>query len=182
MHITKAARRYATALLELGKERNEVEAILEDMQFIKNTLDDSGELVTFLRSPIVKFDDKQGALKKLFSEEVQESTRLFLKLLARKNRVDILHQITAAFLELYNKHAGIVEIEVSVAHDLNDTQRQDLHGKLEELTSKKVKLSVHKDESLKGGMAVRIDDTVIDGTIKHKLQELEEQLLSTAVE
>ncbi|MBN2733001.1 MAG: F0F1 ATP synthase subunit delta, partial [Balneolaceae bacterium] len=48
MLITKAARRYASALLELGKERDEVEAILDDMNFINNTMDDSRELVLFL--------------------------------------------------------------------------------------------------------------------------------------
>lgn len=182
MHVTKAARRYASALLELAKERDEVEDILEDMNFIKNTLDDSNELVLFLRSPIVKFDDKQAVLNKLFGDEVQESTGKFLELLARKNRVNMLHEVSEAFLKLYNKHAGIIEVEVSVASELDDSQRKALHEQLEMRTSKKVDLTIHIDESLKGGMAVRIDDTVIDGTIKHKLQELEEQLLATAAE
>ena len=182
MHITKAARRYATALLEVGKERDEVEAILDDINFIHNTLSDSDELVLFLRSPIIKFDDKQAVLETLFGDEVEEATRKFLELLTRKNRVEILDQIAKAFLESYNEYAGIIEVHVSVAQDLKDAQRQALHTRLEEKTSKKVDLTVHKDESLKGGMAVRIDDTVIDGTVKHKLIELEEQLLATAVE
>ena len=59
MLITKAARRYATALLELGKERDEVEAILDDMKFIHNTMEGSRELVLFLQSPIVKYDDQR---------------------------------------------------------------------------------------------------------------------------
>jgi F-type H+-transporting ATPase subunit delta len=181
MHITKAARRYATALIELGKECDEVEAILDDMSLIYNTLEGSQELVLFLRSPIVKFDDKQAVLEELFASKVEESTQRFLKLLARKNRVNILHQVAKAYLELYNKYAGIIEVEVLVAWELKDAQRESLHKELEEKTGKKVDLTVKIDESLKGGMAVRIDDTVIDGTVKHKLQELEEQLMATAV-
>lgn len=180
MHITKAARRYATALLEVGKERDEVEDILNDMSFINNTLQDSNELILFLRSPIIKFDDKQAVLETLFSDKVQESTGTLLKLLARKNRVNILDQVARAFIESYNKYAGIIEIQVSVAYDLSDSQRKSLHKQLEDKTSKKVNLEIIKDESLKGGMSVRIDDTVIDGTVKHKLQELEEKLLATA--
>lgn len=182
MLISKAARRYATALLKLGKERDEVEAILDDMTFINNTMEDSSELVTFLRSPVVKYDDKQAVLKELFGDEVQESTRRFLELLARKGRVDIADQIAKAYIERYNDYAGIIEVQVSVARDLGPDQKEALHEKLESITSKKVQLEVRVDESLRGGMAVRIDDTVIDGTVKHKLEELQEQLMSTAIE
>ncbi len=179
MFISKAARRYATALLELAKERDEVEAILDDISLINNTLKGSSELVTFLQSPIIKYDDKDAVLKELFAKQLQEPTRLFLKLLARKNRVNILEQITEAFIESYNRFAGIIKITASVAYNLNDEQRKSLHKNLENKTGKSVDLTVDRDKSLKGGMAVRIDDTVIDGTIKHQLQELEEQLLTS---
>lgn len=182
MPTTKAARRYATALLELAKERDEVDDILEDIEFIHNTLKDSRELVLFLKSPIIKFDDKTDALEKIFFDDLTEPTRLFLKLLARKDRINLLNQITAAFIEKYKEYAGIITVEVYVAQELTDTQLESLHKELEQKTQKKVDMNITIDKSLKGGMAIRIDDTVIDGTVKHKLQELEESLLSTTVE
>ena len=182
MLISKAARRYANALLEIGKERNEVEDLLEDMQFINNTMEDSRDLIVFLRSPVINFDDKQAVLLEIFGDKIEEVTKEFLKLLTRKNRVNLLHQIARAYIERYNKYAGIIEVSVAVARSLKESQKEALLHKLEEITSKKVRLTVNVDESLKGGMAVRIDDTVIDGTVKHKLRELEEQLLATAVE
>ena len=182
MLITKAARRYATALLELAKERNEVEDILEDMTFIHNTLEDSKELVNFLKSPIIKFDDKTAVLDELFFDKVQEATKLFVKLLARKDRINLLDQISSAFLEKYKEFAGIITVEVFVAQEMSDDQRQQLHHKLEEKTQKQVDMDISVDKSLKGGMAVRIDDTVIDSTVKHQLDKLEESLLATAVE
>lgn len=182
MHISKAARRYATALLELGKERDEVKDLLNDMNFINNTMQDSRELVLFLQNPIIKYDDKQAVLEELFGSNVQESTRLFLKLLARKNRIDKLDEIAQAYIQKYNEYAGIIEVEVSVAHELGSDQQEQLLNKLEEITGKEVHLNINLDESLRGGMAVRIEDTVIDGTVKHKLQVLEEQLLANAIE
>jgi len=182
MPTTKAAKRYATALLELAKERDEVEDILDDIEFIHNTLADSRELVVFLKSPIINFDDKIGALEKLFFDEISEPTQLFLKLLSRKDRINLLHQITEAFIEKYKEYAGIITVNVYIARELNDEQRELLHQNLEEKTQKKVDMNITVDESLKGGMAIRIDDTVIDGTVKHKLEELEESLLSTTVE
>lgn len=180
MLISKAGRRYAKALLELAKERGEVEPVLEDISFIRNTLEDSRELVLFLQSPIIKFDDKLAVIKELFFKHTQEVTQLFLKLLVRKNRINILDQITAAFIDGYNKYAGIIQIKVSAAYALSDEQRTKLQQQLEEKTGKKVEMEVEIDESLIGGLAVRIEDTVIDGTVKHQLRELEEQLLATA--
>jgi F-type H+-transporting ATPase subunit delta len=182
MPITKAARRYANAFLEIAKERNEVESILEDIEFIHNTFEDSRELAIFLKSPIIKYDDKKAVLKQLFFDEIEEPTKLFLKLLVRKERVSLLNQIAEAFIELYKKYAGIIIIDVFVARELSDDQQQALHTKLEQKTQKTVEMNITIDESLRGGMAIRIDDTVIDGTVKHKLIELEESLLSTDVE
>lgn len=182
MLITKAARRYATALLESAKETNTVDDILADINLIKNTLEDSRELIMFLRSPVIKFDDKTEALEKIFSDRVQEMTNRFLQLLARKNRIYLLDQITEAFIQRYNKFAGIIKIEVYTAYELDDAQQEKLHKALEEKTGKKVDMNLNLDESLKGGLAVRIEDTVIDGTVKYKLQELEQKFLSTAIE
>lgn len=179
MPTTKAARRYANALLELAKERDEVEEILEDIDFIHNTIEGSRELVTFLKSPVIKFDDKTQALEKLFFEELEEPTKLFLKLLSRKDRINLLDQITEAFIVKYKEHAGIITVDVFVARNLNSEQEKLLHKNLEQKTQKKVDMNITVDEELKGGMAIRIEDTVIDGTVKHKLKELEESLLTT---
>jgi len=182
MPTTKAAKRYATALLELAKERDEVEDILEDIELIHNTLEDSRELVVFLKSPIIKFDDKIGALEKLFFDKISEPTQLFLKLLSRKDRINLLHLITGAFIEKYKEYAGIITVDVYIAREMNNGQRDSLHQQLEEKTQKKVDMNIIQDESLKGGMAIRINDTVIDGTVKHKHDQLEESLLSATVE
>lgn len=182
MPTTKAAKRYATALLELAKERDEVEEILDDIKYIHNTIEDSRELLLFLKSPIINFDDKTQALEKLFFDELEEPTKLFIKLLARKERINLLAQITEAFIEKYKAYAGIITVEVYVARELNNGQRESLHEELEQKTQKKVDMNITIDESLKGGMAIRINDTVIDGTVKHKLVELEESLLSAPVE
>lgn len=182
MLITKAARRYASALLQLAKERDEVEDILDDIELIRNTIDNSHDLVVFLRSPVIKYDDKVQALSKLFDDRVNEATARFIALLARKKRANILDQIVEAFIEQYYQYVGITEVEVYTAFELNQEQRQQLHSSLEKATGKSVKMNVTLDSSLKGGIAVRIDDTVIDGTVKHKLEELEKSFLSTTVE
>ncbi len=182
MFITKAARRYATALLETARELDKVEDILEDIKLIDNTIEGSDELSMFISSPIIKYDDKTAALNEIFGDKVNEVTKKFLTLLAKKGRANLLHQVSKAFVDSYNQYAGIIKIEVFFAKPLSDEQKKSLQKALENKTNKKVEMSLTQDTSLKGGLAVRIGDTVIDGSVKHKLEELEEQLLSTSIE
>lgn len=85
MLVSKAARRYAIALLELSKEQKSVEATLTDVQFIESTIDDSRELENFLKSPIIKPSIKKEALTALFEEHISELTMQLLALLQPKN-------------------------------------------------------------------------------------------------
>lgn len=181
MQISKAARRYATALLQLAIERDEVQEILSDVQFIRNTLQDSRDLTLFLRSPVINRDDKLAVLEKLFKDELQKPTYLFLKLMTRKGRENLLEQIVEAFVEKYNEYAGIIKIDAFVAQDLSDEQVAELKKALEKETQKKVELEIKKDTTLRGGLAVRINDTVIDGTVKHKINQLESLFSETTV-
>ncbi|MGN8224067.1 ATP synthase F1 subunit delta [Gracilimonas sp. BCB1] len=182
MLVSKAARRYATALLELAKEQDAVERTFEDVQVIKDTIEDSRELQLFLKSPIIKPDKKVNALEALFEGKVSELVYKFITLIARKNRQNILDEITHAFIDIYNEFAGILEAEVFVANKMDDKQKEQVIKKLEDVTGKKVNITVKVQEDLKGGMAVKIADTVIDGTIKHKLEQLEDVFLNTATE
>jgi F-type H+-transporting ATPase subunit delta len=182
MLVSKAARRYATALLGLAKEQDVVESTLEDILLIKNTLDDSRDLLLFLKSPIIKPDKKVSALDEIFKSEISELVHRFITLIARKNRQNVLDEIVTAFIEVYNEHAGIISAEVFVAKELDDKQIAEVTKKLEDVTGKKVNVTTKVQEDLKGGMAVKIADTVIDGTIKHKLEQLEDVFLNTATE
>lgn len=182
MLVTKAAKRYAMALLETAKAKNAVDQVLKDVLVIKSTIDASRELKLFLKSPLVKPRDKRAVLDAIFKERVSEGTVQFLELVTEKGRESILHDIVVAFTEKYNLYAGIITVEVKSAHPLTDQQKKMLREKLEEVTSKKVELTETVQPELIGGISVQIDDTVYDATIKHKLNQLENRLLAEAVE
>lgn len=182
MLVSKAARRYATALLELAKEQDVLDRTLEDILLIKGTIEGSRDLLIFLRSPVIKPDKKVAALNAIFEGKVSELVHKYMTLIARKNRQNMLDQIVAAFVEKYNEHAGIISAEVFVARELDDDQLAEVKQKLEEVTEKTVNISTIVQEDLKGGMAIQIDDTVINATIKYKLEQLEDVFLSAAKE
>src|SRR5699024_9542730 len=140
MLTTKAAGRYAAALLELAQERNELEEVLEDIFLMHNTMEGASEIVVLLQSPIMKFDDKIAVLEKLFSDGIQHSTDKFMKLLARKDRIELLYQITADFIAQYKKLKGIITVDVVVAEELNKGQQIQLQQSSERRAQKKLDL------------------------------------------
>ncbi|HKJ47209.1 MAG TPA: ATP synthase F1 subunit delta [Balneolales bacterium] len=181
MSSLKAARRYATSLIQVAIERKEVDTILEDITLIDNTLRDSRELVLFLKSPIIKRDKKKKVLDEIFGDEINELTQTFIDIMIRKGREDILPPVFKSFIDQYNDYAGIINISVVSADKMNDEQISELKKSLEEKTHKKVEMEISENKSLRGGLKVRIVDTVIDGTVQHKLEQLESLFLNTGM-
>jgi F-type H+-transporting ATPase subunit delta len=181
MSSFKAARRYATSLIQVAIERKEVDTILEDITLIDNTLKSSRELVLFLKSPIIKRDKKKKVLDELFGNKINELTQMFIDIMIRKDREDILPDIFKSFIDQYNEYVGIINISVVSADKLNDHQIDDLKKSLEQKTNKKVQLEISENKSLRGGLKVRIVDTVIDGTVQHKLEQLESLFFNTGM-
>ncbi|MFN1833678.1 ATP synthase F1 subunit delta [Balneola sp. MJW-20] len=182
MLVSKAAKRYASALIDIAKEDKILDVILEDVKMTNATIQDSKDLTLFLNSPIIKPDQKQKALEAIFADKVHKLLFDFLRFVASKNRGNIIPQIMDSFIAKYEEMNGIINVEVRSASKLSDKQLNQLSDTLAKNTGKKIQLHTLVNPELKGGLAVKIDDTVIDGTIKHKLEKLEDQFLASAGE
>lgn len=181
MSSRKAANRYAIALFEVAKENKVLDKVLKDIEFMKATIDGSKELVLFLKSPIIKKDKKQAVLKELFESPTSDLTFSFISIIVRKDRESLLPLVTDAFIDVYNEAMGIIEIDVKTAEKLSDKETMSLKKALEVKTGKTVNLNITQDENLMGGMTVQINDTIIDGSVRHKLSELETLFYNHAI-
>lgn len=180
--ISKTARRYAKALLQSALEQDILDDVEKDIKFILNTVQSSRDLVLFLKSAIIKTDDKKAVLSKIFDEHISSETKSFLALLSKKNRENLLEDVCKGFIQLYNQHEGIIQVKVTTAYDLSSSQIGDLRKALATSTGKKVEMNLIVDREIIGGIIVLIDDTVIDGSVKHKIRKLKKQFaVSTAV-
>lgn len=171
----KAANRYAKAFLETSIELDVVEKVKEDILFISETFSASPDLGLFLRSPIVRGEKKKAALSEIFSDRIEDITKHLLSVLSGKSRERLLEEIANQFLKLYNSHQGIIDVSVVSAAELSAEHKKELEKELEALTGKKVLLDSNVDQELIGGLKVIIDDTVVDGTVKHKLNRLRDR-------
>lgn len=180
MLVSKAAKRYATALIGISREDNKLDQILNDVKMSLNTINDSKDLILFLQSPIIKPDQKVKAIEAIFAGKVDKLLSDFMRFVASKNRAGIISQVLQSFVDKYEEINGIINVEVRSAIELTEDQTDKLKGILESTTGKTVQLHASVNKDLKGGLAVKIKDTVIDGTVKHKLEKLEEQFLAKA--
>ncbi len=182
MIVKKVAHRYASALFQEAKSRNMLDAVARDMQRISDSISGSKDLLLFLKSQIISREVKTNVLRELFDKDLSEIGRQLLRLILEKRREDQLPGIAFAFGQLSKKEQGLIDVEILVARKPGPDQTDLLEKALEKKTGGKVLLTFREDPTLRGGMAVRIDDTVIDGTIKHKLQQLEASFQKTGLQ
>ena len=171
--VTKVAKRYASALFQEALGRKVLEDIARDMLMLSDSIRNSRELEFFLKSQIISGKKKGEVLSVLFTDAVQPLTNDLITLLLDKRREAHLYAIALWYNTLYKKEKGLIDAEVYVVYLPGEDQKNALRLSLEKRTGKKVSLTFIEDPDLKGGMAIRIDDTVIDGSVRHKLQQLE---------
>lgn len=181
MMSSKAARRYASALLGFAIETQKLKTVLKDIEFIRETVEQSKELSIFLKSPVIRDDKKKNVLSEIFKKQVSNETWKFFELLSEKSRLELLPSITNAFIEAYNIHAGIIEVEVLYAEVPDEKQLSNITTALEAKTGKSVKLITSLKNDLIGGLVIKLDDTVVDGSVKNKLQQLENMFYKAAI-
>ncbi|MCH8567816.1 MAG: ATP synthase F1 subunit delta [Balneolales bacterium] len=177
----KAARRYSAALLGHAIENDVLETVLTDVELIHGTIQHSRELVLFLKNPIIKTDKKKAALESLFKQKVSASTWALIDVLIVKARFELLPGIAQAFIDSYRKHSGIIVVHVYFAEKPDAKQLDMVQSTLEKKTGKKVIIEQHLKPELLGGAVIKIDDTVIDGSVKHKLEQVEDLFFRAAV-
>jgi F-type H+-transporting ATPase subunit delta len=175
MAETRAAYRYALALLETAVETKAVEKVSKDFEMVEALMKSSRDFLLFLRSPVVNTQKKKSIFTSLLKDRLDEITLKFILLLTTKNRETILPEIIQQYYRLRDKRLGIENVSVRSAVTLTKEQEKKLAARLEQITKKKIRLHPAEDRQLKGGLTVQIGDTVWDGSVVHQLELLRER-------
>jgi F-type H+-transporting ATPase subunit delta len=182
MRNTRVARRYALALMTAAEGQKALENVSADIDVIGTMTKGSRDLRLLLRSPVISIPRKRTALHALLNGRVHPITLSFIELLTTKQREGILPEIAEQFSALRDERLGIVHVDVTSAVDLTPEQHTALTRALEQHTKKKVRVHAMLDPAIKGGLRIRIADTVVDATVAHKLERLHQRfILGTAV-
>jgi F-type H+-transporting ATPase subunit delta len=171
--VSSLAGRYATALFELALEAKAIDAVASDMEGLKSLLDTSDDFKALVNSPLLSRNEQSKAV--LAVAEKAKAHKLvtnFLGVLAEGRRLNALSGILRAFDALFARHKGEVSADVVSAAALDDKQIEALAKNLKSTLKQDVKVNVQVDESLLGGMIVKVGSKQIDSSIKTKLNRL----------
>ena len=174
MRDIKVASRYAKSLLLISIEENALEELHKDMQLVNDVCNANHELVLLLKSPIVRIDKKAAILNEIFIKNVSQIASSFISIILHKKREGLLGDIASAFIDTYKIHQNIKTAQVTSAVPLSQAQNDKIVALIKSsYDSETVDLKEVVDESIIGGMIVRVGDKQIDESIKRKLVNLE---------
>ena len=176
MNAPEVVRRYAVTLLEAADEAGETAAVQRDVARLLEIVRQSGELAEFLANPLTANQVQANVLRELFSGKVQVLTLNFLQLMAVRGRASIIGSALESFLNQVAEREGIISAEVRSAVALSEDQCQRLRQCLERRSGRTVRLDVRVDASLRGGVVVRVGDTVFDGSVNTYIERLQARL------
>jgi len=169
-----ASGRYASAIFDLGKDSNALDALEGDLNQMKTAIDGNADLTYLMESPAFSRENQQKALSAVMDKMgVSDLTKRFVGLMISKGRLAMLPGAIAGFQERLADHRGQVVAEVTSAQPLSDAQRDALAAKLKNAFDKDVKIDDSVDPSLLGGLVVKIGSKMIDTSLRAKLSGLQ---------
>ena len=172
-HSAGLAMRYATAAFDLAAEERGLDRLAADLSDLKTMLGRSSDLVELVRSPVISRDQQSAAMEAVLRRAgAGELTRKLVLLLAKKRRLFILSAVIASFEQILAQHRGEIAADVTSARELSAPQTAELKRILKDRFGREPRLSVRIDQSLLGGIVVRVGSRMIDTSLRTKLETL----------
>lgn len=167
---------YSEALFELSNEQNCVDAVNEELTALAKIFNDAPELAKMLCAPTVDSAQKTKFIEQIFKGKTSDITYNFLCLLTDKKRASYLPAIADSFKERFYEMKNIVEVKVTTSVPLNVTLRNKLKSKLEAVYKKTVILEETINPDILGGIVINYGNTMLDGSVKAKLDAMQNQI------
>lgn len=170
--MTRICEEYAAALFALAAEENAKREVADSVTVLRTLTAEYPDYVDLLATPTVPLDERCRVIDEALSGRLHEYAVSFVKLLCERGRIRELPECIDEYLKLYEASDGIASAEVTSAVELSDAQKNALREKLEARLSRRVELKCEVDASLLGGIVVRVDGKVMDGSLKRRLSDV----------
>lgn len=177
-HISKIASIYSKALIETAKQgKISFTDIIKDLNTTMQILNTSPELFGVLNSPAVSYDQKMNIIEDIFKSQVSTEILNYLKVIAEKNRFKELDAIKFAFKKEVDEINGRKSVLIISSTELSEEYKSKIITKLKDKLNKVIDAEWQIDRSIIGGLVIKIDDNVVDTSVKNKLTNLSKQII-----
>ncbi len=173
-----SAERYSLALFELSEENNLLTQIEEQSLSVLNLINQSKDFFNLIKDPTINQEDLLKVINKIADiNRFDNLFRNFLNFLIQKRRFFFIKRILKSFIEICSQKRGELIAELKSAKKLSSDEIKKITDELSINFSSKIKLNYKHDESLIGGLVVQVGSTMVDSSIKNKLQQIENRMI-----
>lgn len=177
MRNLQLASRYARALYNLAKEKNEQDVVFEQMRVLEQAFDSDPVIMEFIASPLIRPTDKVKAFEALNAKvALSEALQNFLLLLTKKNRLSVFKDILSAYQMIADEAHGVTRGVVRSATVLGPDERKRISELVSRATKKQVILTYKEDPALLGGLVAEVGSYTFDDSLISHLTRMNEQL------
>ncbi len=170
------AKRYADAILEIAKSKNELDKFHEDIKTVCDAYDSSEEFKNFMNHPIIPASEKKDAVKNIFDGKIAPDVLNLVYILVERNKFSLIDTILYCFEKGLDEAKNILRVEVISAVEVDEDLKENLKNKLENRLNKSVLLEYSINPEIIAGMILKIQDKTIDGSMARKLENLQRKL------
>jgi F-type H+-transporting ATPase subunit delta len=169
---------YARSLFEVAREHDKLDVVREQLGEFADALSENRDLQVFLFSPYFSTSEKEEGLERVVTD-ADPVILNFLKLLIEKHRMPALFRIRSNFEALWEDENKLLPVHITSAVELDDTIVKQLGERIAEQTERKVDMSADVDPDILGGIVVRVGNSVLDASVRNRLEQLRRQVLRT---
>lgn len=178
MSDSRAAVRYAKAILDLAIDKKADVALEKDMRLVVTTIQENTELKDVLGSPVISGDVKKSILTGVF-KNIHKLGQGLIELLVDKKRIALLSEVAAQYIRLHEEYKGERVAYVTTAIPMDKKLQEKLLKQVEKITGEKVTLENQVDETVLGGFVLRVGDLQYNASIANKLEKIKREFTNS---
>jgi len=172
----QVALKYSKALFELGKEKDSLVLFQDELSQVMDLVETHKDFEQAFFHKQILPADKKAIIKEIFTDQISKEVLNFISLLIDNRREEHIESIIKNFNVLVNKEEAIIEVEVITAIELTEELKNELLDKLNQLLDYKINISSTVDSNIIGGMVLKFNDFIVDGSIKNSLDKMQENI------
>jgi len=178
VHQSPVAIAYARALLELANEAKSADEMGQELRDLTGLIDTTPQFGQILNDPAIGVEERAKLIHRVFDGRLSKTVLNFLGLLNEKGRLGLLPSISGAFDDLLDQQMGKMDVDVTVAQQLDPTQLEEVRQKVSGALKRDAVVEQHVDASIIGGLVLRVQDRLFDGSVRAQLDAIRRQLLA----
>lgn len=175
------SKRWAKALMELVLEDKKISKrdVLSDLREVADTIKNSDELSNVINNPSISTEEKQIVLCKLFQNEILPIVYNFIFALNLRKRVGLIEDIADEFEKELDRVNNITHVSVTSAINLDDSKKDEIKEKIASKLNKEIVVDWGVDSDIIAGLVFNIDETIVDNSVRHKLEDLSKEVIKS---